>query len=48
MKIKSIFLDTVPNLPRESAKSTGPKIIDGVEKIVDFKKRLEAKRSKAK
>jgi len=48
MKIKSIFLDTVPNRPRESAKSNGPKIIDVVEKIVDFKKRLEAKRSKAK
>ncbi len=48
MKIKSIFLDTVPNLPRESAKSKGPKIIDGVEKIVDYKERLTAKRSKAK
>ncbi len=48
MKIKSIFLDTVPNLPRESAKSNGPKIIDGVEKIVDFKKRLEAKKRAGK
>ncbi len=48
MKIKSIFLDTVPDLPRESAKSKGEKIINGQKQVVDFKKRLEAKRSKAK
>jgi len=48
MKIKSIFLDTVPNLPRESAKSKGEKIINGQKQVVDFKKRLEAKRRAGK
>ncbi len=48
MKIKSIFLDTVPNLPREQPRSKGEKLINGQKQVVDFKKRLEAKRSKAK
>ncbi len=48
MKIKSIFLDTVQNLPREQPRSKGEKLINGQKQVVDFKKRLEAKRSKAK